>query len=79
MAIESAKEQKKFKTKNVSESSNDYNPKVTIYQLNQLSGVSGTTEYKCPSCEKVKSQNLCFPVPACDTIINPLQFGRKRV
>jgi DNA primase large subunit len=57
----------------------DYNPKVTIYQLNQLSGVSGTTEYKCPSCEKVKSQNLCFPVPACDTIINPLQFGRKRV
>jgi len=57
----------------------DYNPKVTIYQLNQLSGKSGTTEYKCPSCEKVKSQNLCFPVPACDTIINPLQFGRKRV
>ena len=57
----------------------DYNPKVTIYQLNQLSGTSGTTEYKCPSCEKVKSQDLCFPVPACDTIINPLQFGRKRV
>tara|TARA_B100000686_G_scaffold320689_1_gene372621 strand:+ start:32 stop:1042 length:1011 start_codon:yes stop_codon:yes gene_type:complete len=57
----------------------DYNPKVTIYQLNQLSGKSGTTEYKCPSCEKVKSQDLCFPVPACDTIINPLQFGRKRV
>jgi len=57
----------------------DYNPKVTIYQLNQLSGISGTTEYKSPSCEKVKGQNLCFPVPACDTIINPLQFGRKRV
>ena len=57
----------------------DYNPKVTIYQLNQLSGKSGTTEYKCPSCEKLKSQDLCFPVPACDTIINPLQFGRKRV
>ena len=57
----------------------DYNPKVTIYQLNQLSGKSGTTEYKCPSCEKVKSQDLCFPVPACDTIINPLQFGRKRI
>ena len=57
----------------------DYNPKVTIYQLNQLSGTSGTTEYKCPSCEKVKSQDLCFPVPACDNIINPLQFGRKRV
>ena len=27
--------------------------------------------------EKVKSQNLCFPVPACDKIINPIQFGRK--
>ena len=55
----------------------DYNPKVTIYQLNQLSGTSGTTEYKCPSCEKVLIQDLCFPVPACDNIINPLQFGRK--
>ena len=57
----------------------DYNEKVTLYQLNQLSGTSGTTQYKCPSCEKLKSQDLCFPVPACDTIINPLQFGRKRV
>jgi|TARA_B100000809_G_C15063290_1_gene503225 DNA primase large subunit len=57
----------------------DYNPKVTLYQLKQLSGISGTTKYKCPSCEKVKTQNLCFPVSACDTIINPLQFGRKRV
>ena len=57
----------------------DYNPKVTLYQLKQLSGISGTTQYKCPSCEKVKTQNLCFPVSACDTIINPLQFGRKRV
>ena len=57
----------------------DYNPLGTLYQLKQLSGISGTTKYKCPSCEKVKTQNLCFPVSACDTIINPLQFGRKRV
>ena len=57
----------------------DYNEKVTLYQLNQLSGTSGTTQYKCPSCEKVKSQDLCFPIPACDPIINPIQFGRKRV
>ena len=56
----------------------DYNPKVTIYQLNQLSGISGTTEYKCPSCEKVEGQDLCFRASACGTIINPLQFGRKR-
>ena len=57
----------------------DYNAKVTFYQLNQLSGTSGTVQYKCPSCEKVKSQNLCFPIPECDPIINPIQFGRKRV
>ena len=57
----------------------DYNEKVTRYQLNQLSGTSGTTQYKCPSCEKVKSQNLCIPIPDCDPIINPIQFGRKRV
>ena len=57
----------------------DYNPKVTIYQLNQLSGKSGTTEYKCPSCEKVEGQDLCFRASTCGTIINPLQFGRKRV
>ena len=56
----------------------DYNPKVTIYQLNQLSGISGTTEYKCPSCEKVEGQDLCFRASACGTIINPLQFGRKQ-
>ena len=56
----------------------DYNPKVTIYQLNQLSGISGTTEYKCPSCEKVEGQDLCFRASACGTIINPLQFGSKR-
>ena len=54
----------------------DYNPKVTLYQLKQL---SGTTQYKCPSCEKVKSQDLCFPISECDPIINPIQFGRKRV
>ena len=57
----------------------DYNPKVTIYQLNQLSGKSGTTEYKCPSCEKVEGQALCFRASACGTKINPLQFGRNRV
>ena len=57
----------------------DYNEKVTLYQLNHLSGKSSTTQYACPSCEKLKSQNLCFPIPECDGIINPIQFGRKRV
>jgi DNA primase large subunit len=57
----------------------DYNEKVTLYQLNHLSGKASTTSYNCPSCEKLKSQNLCFAVPECDNIINPIQFGRKRV
>jgi len=57
----------------------DYNEKVTLYQLNHLSGKSSTTQYACPSCEKLKSQNLCFAIPECDNIINPIQFGRKRI
>jgi len=57
----------------------DYNERVTLYQLNHLAGTSGSgTQYSCPSCEKLKTQSLCFPVPECDNIINPLQFGRKK-
>ena len=57
----------------------DYNEKITRYQLNHLSGVSGSgTQYNCPSCEKLKTQSLCFAIPECDNIITPLQFGRKR-
>ena len=57
----------------------DYNERVTLYQLNHLAGLSGSgTQYSCPSCEKLKTQNLCFIIPECDNIINPLQFGRKR-
>ena len=57
----------------------DYNEKVTRYQLNQISGETGSnTKYSCPSCEKIKSNDLCFATPDCDYIINPLQFGKKR-
>lgn len=57
----------------------DYNERVTLYQLNHLAGTSGSgTQYSCPSCEKLKTQSLCFAVPECDNIINPLQFGTKR-
>ena len=57
----------------------DYNEKVTLYQLNHLAGTFGNgTQYSCPSCEKLKTQNLCFAIPECDNIINPLQFGIKR-
>jgi len=58
----------------------DYNEKVTLYQLNHLAGSSGSgTKYICPSCEKLKSQDLCFIIPECDGIINPLQFGKKKI
>ena len=57
----------------------DYNEKVTRYQLNQISGETGSnTKYSCPSCEKIKSNDLCFATPDCDYIINPMQFGKKR-
>lgn len=58
----------------------DYNEKITLYQLNHLAGTSGNaTKYSCPSCEKIKSQNLCFAIPECDNIINPLQFGKRKI
>ncbi|MDH3824054.1 MAG: DNA primase, partial [Nitrosopumilus sp.] len=57
----------------------DYNERVTLYQLNHLAGSSGSgTQYSCPSCQKLKTQNLCFATSECDNIINPLQFGKKR-
>jgi DNA primase large subunit len=58
----------------------DYNEKVTLYQLNHLAGTSGSgTQYSCPSCEKLKTQNLCFAIPQCDNISSPLQFGKRRI
>ncbi len=57
----------------------DYNERVTLYQLNHLAGTSGSgTQYSCPSCEKLKTQSLCFATSECNNIINPLQFGKKR-
>jgi len=57
----------------------DYNERVTLYQLNNLSGNSGSgTQYACPSCQKLTTQNLCFATSECDNITNPLQFGIKR-
>ena len=56
----------------------DYSERVTMYQLNHLSGRTGSVKYNCPSCDKLRTQNLCFAVPECDGIITPLQFGRRR-
>lgn len=57
----------------------DYNERVTLYQLNNLAGNSGSgTKYACPSCQKLTTQNLCFATSECDNITNPLQFGVKK-
>jgi len=57
----------------------DYNERVTLYQLNHLAGTSGSgTQYSCPSCEKLKTQSLCFATSECNNIITPLQFGKKK-
>lgn len=56
----------------------DYNEKVTRYQLEHLAGkTGGGTKYSCPSCDKVKSEDLCYEIPECHNIINPIQFGKK--
>lgn len=56
----------------------DYNEKVTMYQLKNIEGTTGEP-YMCPSCQKIKSNNLCFEIPECGSIINPIQFGTRRV
>ena len=58
----------------------DYNERVTRYQIEHIAGISGKRiKYSCPSCDKLKSENLCFEIPECNGIINPVQFGKKRV
>jgi len=57
----------------------DYNERTTKYQLEHISGSSGSgTKYQCPSCEKLRSESLCFATSDCDGIINPIQFGKRR-
>ncbi|MDI1495544.1 MAG: DNA primase large subunit [Cenarchaeum symbiont of Oopsacas minuta] len=57
----------------------DYNERTTMYQLRNLSGESGGgTKYTCPSCEKIKSNDMCFANEKCDGIFTPLHFGRKK-
>jgi DNA primase large subunit len=57
----------------------DYNERITRYQLEHIAGSSGKgTKYACPSCDKLKSENLCYEIPECNGIINPSQFGIKR-
>jgi DNA primase large subunit len=62
------------------ESAPDYNERVTRYQVEHLAGMRGSgTKYTCPSCEKVVGDNNCYKTEECDGIINPMQFGRRRM
>lgn len=58
----------------------DYNERITRYQLEHIAGSAGKgTKYSCPSCDKLKSENLCFEIAECAGITNPIQFGKKRL
>ncbi|MFQ5969153.1 MAG: DNA primase [Nitrososphaerales archaeon] len=62
------------------ETAPDYNERVTRYQVEHLAGIRGSrTKYTCPSCDKAASQNLCYRTEECNGIINPVQFGKRRV
>jgi len=62
------------------ETAPDYNERVTRYQVEHIAGIRGSrTKYTCPSCEKAASENLCYRTEECNGIINPVQFGRRRV
>lgn len=57
----------------------DYNESITLYQLRQISGESGRGEaYKCQSCNRLKTLDLCYATSECDNITNPMQFGIRR-
>ncbi|MDQ3976437.1 MAG: DNA primase [Thermoproteota archaeon] len=57
----------------------DFNEKITRYQVEHLAGMKGGhTKYSVPSCDKLRNENLCFATAECDTLINPIQFGRKK-
>jgi DNA primase large subunit len=57
----------------------DFNERITRYQVEHLAGSKGSrTKYSVPSCDKLRTENLCFATKDCDGIINPIQFGRHR-
>jgi DNA primase large subunit len=57
----------------------DFNERITRYQIEHLAGTKGSrTKYSVPSCDKLRTENLCFATDECAGIINPVQFGRRR-
>lgn len=56
----------------------DFNERITRYQVEHLAGSKGSrTKYSVPSCEKLRTENLCFATADCNGIVNPVQFGRR--
>lgn len=57
----------------------DFSEKITRYQVEHLAGIRGSrTKYSVPSCDKLRTENLCFATDECAGIINPVQFGRRK-
>ena len=58
----------------------DYNEKITRYQVEHLAGKKGShIKYSVPSCDRLKSEDLCYAVTECENLINPIQFGRRKL
>ena len=55
----------------------DYNPSITEYQIKHLAGQYGGSKYRCQSCDKLRSLDLCRAIPECAGINNPTQFGLR--
>ena len=50
----------------------DFNDRVTRYQLSKIK----QGEYKCPGCDKLNTQSLCYRTDDCGSIKNPLSFRK---
>lgn len=58
----------------------DYNERITRYQVEHLAGKKGSLiKYSVPSCDRLRSEDLCFAVKECENLINPIQFGRRKL
>lgn len=56
----------------------DYNERITMYQVNNLATGGAEDGYNCPSCEKIRDRDLCFPDNECRGIFTPLHYGRRK-
>ncbi len=56
----------------------DFREQMASYQVNHISGASGTT-YKCPSCATMDTNGNCPGKALCRKIEHPLVYYRRRV